>query len=106
MVRSDNQDNLFLVNFLPTKCPTKLSERQKIYIRRDLYTFFFVHFLLLVCTSNLSERNYSYVPMIRILSSLIFLPAILRNLKRQKLLRLFVDASINSDRNAVLSLRE
>ena len=106
MVRSDNQDNLFLVNFLPAKCPTKLSERQKIYIRRDLYTFFFVHFLLLVCTSNLSERNYSYVPMIRILSSLIFLPAVLRNLKRQKLLRLFVDASINSDRNAVLSLQE
>lgn len=105
MVRSDNQDNLFLVNFLPTKCPTKLSERQKIvaiYIRfsSSISSYSFV------LRWNLSERNYSYVPMIRILSSLIFLPAVLRNLKRQKLLRLFVDASINSDRNAVLSLRE
>lgn len=61
MVRSDNQDNLFLVNFLPTKCPTKLSERQKIYIRRDLYTFFFVHFLLLVCTSLEFKREKLFV---------------------------------------------
>lgn len=61
MVRSDNQDNLFLVNFLPAKCPTKLSERQKIYIRRDLYTFFFVHFLLLVCTSLEFKREKLFV---------------------------------------------
>lgn len=61
MVRSDNQDNLSLVNFLPTKCPTKLSERQKIYIRRDLYTFFFVHFLLLVCTSLEFKREKLFV---------------------------------------------
>lgn len=57
MVRSDNQDNLFLVNFLPTKCPTKLSERQKI----DLYMFFFVHFLLLVCTSLEFKREKLFV---------------------------------------------
>lgn len=60
MVRSDNQDNLFLVNFLPTKCPTKLSERQKIlaiYIRfsSSISSYSFV------LRWNLSERNYSFV---------------------------------------------
>lgn len=60
MVRSDNQDNLFLVNFLPTKCPTKLSERQKIvaiYIRfsSSISSYSFV------LRWNLSERNYSLV---------------------------------------------
>lgn len=60
MVRSDNQDNLFLVNFLPAKCPTKLSERQKIlaiYIRfsSSISSYSFV------LRWNLSERNYSFV---------------------------------------------
>lgn len=60
MVRSDNQDNLSLVNFLPTKCPTKLSERQKIvaiYIRfsSSISSYSFV------LRWNLSERNYSFV---------------------------------------------
>lgn len=60
MVRSDNQDNLFLVNFLPAKCPTKLFERQKIvaiYIRfsSSISSYSFV------LRWNLSERNYSFV---------------------------------------------